>query len=108
MTRKLVGAAVFALSAFVFAGAETKDATTINIEALARVDSITAYCSNVDRPHATTYQQRQATFVRSHSPAEIDGDRGTARYKFALGVVTQQLGKLSPSGGAQACSSLLK
>lgn len=105
---KFLCALALALSAAVLATAETKDATTINIESLARVDGIASYCGRVDPQHSSLYQQRSAAFVRGHSDSEIKGDRSTSRYQFAFGAVNQDLNKLAPNLGAGNCSALIK
>lgn len=107
MKIRIAGALALAVSMAVSAKAETKDATTINPEALARVDGITAYCSRVDAPHASLYHQRQAAFIRGHAESEIKGDRALPRYEYELNTVNAQLGKIAGNAAPKTCSALV-
>ncbi len=106
MGKKIAAVCALALASAVFAGAETKDATTINIEALARIDGITAYCSRVDAKNVAAYHSRLDTFVRSHNASELNSDRGTSRYQFALTTINTQLAKTPAANGIKACGAL--
>lgn len=86
---------------------ETKDATTIFIESLARVDGITSYCTRIDAKNAQSYQDDVAMIIRGHSSTEIQGDRGTSRYQYALGTVNLQLSKIATGTGMSACKTLV-
>jgi hypothetical protein len=86
---------------------ETKDATTIFIESLARVDGIISYCARTDAKNAQSYQDNVAMIIRGHSRTEIQGDRGTSRYQYALGVINLQLSKISTGTGMSACKTLV-
>lgn len=104
MNIKVVSALALAAAIAVSAKAETKDATTINPEALARVDGITAYCTRVDAQHASIYRQRQEAFIRGHADSEIRSDRGMSRYEYELNTVSAQLSKIAANAAGKTCS----
>ena len=106
MKIRIVGALALAMSIAISVKAETKDATTINPEALARVDAITTYCGRVDTPHASFYPQRQAAFIRGHAESEIRADRASSRYQYELNAVNSQLSKIAGNVAPKTCSAI--